>query len=72
MVKEYSLWQKIWARVFGSVRLDIRQPSGFVKPTVFYLAWCSKHGYYEDYLHGYERYLLCPGCMKEAHRGQNS
>ncbi|MDP2730307.1 MAG: hypothetical protein Q8O55_07485 [Dehalococcoidales bacterium] len=68
MVKKYKLWQKVWVAVFGSVRLGLRQPAGFQAPTVFYLAKCKIHGYYEGYWEGDGPILSmpCPVCRKEA------
>ena len=41
----------------------------FSAPTEVYLAYCKRHRiYYLDYLHGYSRYLLCPECLAEWRR----
>ena len=60
----YTWQQKARVTVFGKAKLQLRQPQGFKTPTMFYLAKCETHGFYEDYLHGFEgeEYTSCPAC----------
>lgn len=61
--------QKIITQIFGYCFLEKRQPAGFNAPTKFYLVRCRKHGYFEDYAHGYWGYFDCPKCREEAKVG---
>lgn len=65
--RRYSLWQRLRVRLLGSCFLEKIQPIGFISPTGFYLAYCSRHGYYEDYIHGQgeNEYLMCPMCRRK-------
>jgi len=58
-------YRKVLAQIFGYCYLEKRRPAGFKAPTKFYLVWCKKHGYFEDYAHGFEGYFTCPECWKE-------
>jgi hypothetical protein len=65
MTITYYTWQqKARVGMFGKAKLQLRQPPNFKSPTMFYLAKCEEHGFYEDYLHGFEgeEYLSCPKC----------
>jgi len=33
-----------------------------------YLVRCPRHGLFEDYPHGYDRYFECPKCFEEITR----
>jgi len=68
IVSKYSFGKRLRVRIFGYANLGKRQPSRFIAPTMFCLAHCKKHGYYEDYWHGAGiPYLQCPKCLKESH-----
>ena len=61
----YSLWQRIKVKLFGRAYLEHRTRPGWKGYLPFYLAYCSEHGYFEDYPHGEDSYLICPSCLKE-------
>lgn len=66
MVSDVSLFKRIVIRIFGHIYLEHRLYEGWTESLPFYLAKCSKHGYYESYPHGYEQELRCPKCLEES------
>ena len=67
---EYTFWQRLKVRLFDKCYLEHRSKSSWRASLPFYLARCSRHGYFEDYIHGFEgfdtQYLSCPTCLQEG------
>jgi hypothetical protein len=70
MKSPYTLRKRLTVRIFGRAELGMRQPEGFLGLTMFYLAYCNDHGYFEDYEHGFDGYLRCPKCKEKYLRGE--
>jgi hypothetical protein len=66
-MKRYSLWKRFIVFLNGIAKLEQRPIPSTGNIVWFYLGKCRKHGYFEDYSHGFEgeEYLNCPECLKE-------
>ena len=64
-MNNYSLGQRIKAKLFGRCYLRHDTKPDWTGKLPFYLAHCSRHGYFEDYPHGWKEYLSCPACLEE-------
>jgi len=62
LARDLSLAKRIIFRIFGRVYLEHRQLEGWSGSNPFFLVNCPEHGPFEDYPHGYKKYLLCPIC----------
>lgn len=62
----YSFWQRLKVKLLGRSYLEHRTRPGWTGYLPFYLAKCFKHGYFEDYPHGYHDRLDCSACLKEG------
>lgn len=65
-MEKYSLWKRFVVWAYGRAKLEKRQLPGWKAPSMFYVAKCPLHGYFEDSLHGYREYMNCPECLKES------
>ena len=67
---KYTFWQRLKVRLFGGCYLEYRTKPGWRASLPFYLVKCQRHGYFEDYVHGFEgfytQYLSCPTCSREG------
>ena len=63
--KKIPLWKRILIRLLGRYPAFTTNPYGYGNLEYFY-GFCKEHGYYIDYLHGYEEELRCPECQDEA------
>lgn len=63
---ELTFLKRMIYRLFGLVRIDVREigPPGL--KTQFYLVNCSIHGPFETYKQGWRRELRCPGCREAS------
>ena len=70
VVKSLSWWKRIVLRLRGYVFLRCEKRQGWKAYLPIYLVKCKKHGYYEDYPHGFppREYFLCPKCLEEVKR----
>ena len=62
-VSKLSLKEKLMVRILGYY-LAFYDNKNFSKPMPIYMAKCKIHGYFLDYLHGYDDRLDCPECSK--------
>ena len=62
---ELTLFQKMILKLDGRVFIEHRAKPGWRGALPFYVFKCDKHGFVEDYPHGYEGRLECPECLKE-------
>lgn len=61
------LLKRALARLLGRTRYYV-DTEHFKQPTVIYLCYCKEHRvFFEDYLHGYQEYVVCPVCWEEEH-----
>ena len=63
--RKLSFWQKLVLKVNGYVFLRWEKREGWSSSLPIYLVKCEKHGYFEDYPHGYGGYFICPCCLQE-------
>jgi len=62
--EEIPLWKRILIRLLGKYPAFKADPYGYGITEYFY-SYCSKHGYYIDYPHGYYEKLRCPACEEQ-------
>ena len=60
-----SLWQRVILKVNGYVFLRYEKREGWTDCLPIYLVKCNKHGYFEDYPHGFFEYFWCQKCEEE-------
>ena len=67
MPNKYSPWMRFKVWVNGRVLLSEQLSMSTGNPVTIriYLAKCRKHGYFEDSLHGYSKYMNCPNCIRQ-------
>ena len=60
-----SVWQriKLWWR--GSLYLRHDKRPEWSAPIAIYLVKCPRHGFFEDYKHGWDKHFHCPECRRE-------
>jgi hypothetical protein len=63
-----NLWQKIQLKIQGYVFLRWEKRKGWTDYLPIYLVKCKRHGFFEDYPHGYSKYFICPKCEKEIEK----
>ena len=51
--------------LFDPNYIEHRRLEGWSGMLPFYLCFCSKHGYYETYPHGYHNEFRCPKCLED-------
>ena len=70
-LKDIGAWKKLKLRIFGYVYLRQEKRTGWKGYLPIYLVVCRKHGYYEDYPHGYNQRFNCPKCLEEKVKKAN-
>ena len=55
--------RRLFLLLDGRAHVENRGPPEFSASTPLYLTRCKTHGFYVDYLHGWAKTLLCPGCF---------
>jgi hypothetical protein len=61
-----SLWKRLLLKINGYVFLRWERREGWTDYLPFYLVKCDKHGYFEDYPHGFSEYFWCQKCEEES------
>jgi len=62
--KKIPLMKRILVRILGAIPYYVDNDN-FSRPTIIYLVYCPKHGYFFDYRHGWRGYFECLGCRAE-------
>jgi len=65
LTEKLSILQQILLKINGKVFLRYEKREGWTNKLPIFLLKCEKHGYFEDYPHGYKGYFLCSECFKE-------
>jgi hypothetical protein len=60
-----SLKQRLTVYLLGRYFLRDEMREGWKAPLSIYLVKCAKHGYFEDYQHGFDQRFDCPICLSE-------
>ena len=60
-----GLWQRLKLRLLGHVFLRLEKRPGWRSALPIFLVKCGRHGFFEDYPHGYRSYFSCPECESE-------
>ena len=63
--KKLNIRQRFKLWVCGYVYLRNEKRKGWKGYLPIYLINCEKHGYFEDYPHGYNKRFDCPECLRE-------
>lgn len=61
----WSLRQRILLWWRGSLYLRHEERPEWSAPIAIYLVKCPRHGFFEDYRHGWGHHFHCPECFRE-------